>query len=194
MGDSASGPGEVHQARVIALSALEREMGKRADLAAVDTIFFAASQTQSFASSAAKEAFRERWLGRYLEHYRENFFLAIDPRGRIAGYLAGCLVDPSRQGLFADIAYFAEIADLTRDYPAHLHINVDASWRNRGIGALLIEAFCAHAAKAGAPGVHVVTGAHSRNGPFYARNGFRRLRSLLWNGAEIVCLGRRLSA
>lgn len=182
--------------RVVPLRALERELGGGLDnvrLAQIDSIFFASSKTQTFASPEAREVFREKWLGRLLTSYRNDFFVALGPEDQIIGYLAGCLDDPAQLPLFADIGYFAELSDLTRQYPAHLHINVDTDWRNRGIGSLLIEAFCTHARTAGSPGVHVVTGAPSRNVGFYQRSGFCQLRSLTWNGAEIVCLGRVLA-
>ena len=182
--------------RILSLQSLERERGgpiNAAELAQIDTIFFAASNTQQFADEGERGAFHERWLGRYLDRYRQHFFLALGPEGRVIGYLAGCLDNPAHQLLFADIGYFAALAALTQLYPAHLHINLDADWRNRGIGARLIEAFCAHAAAAGSPGVHVVTGAASRNVGFYQRTGFHQLRSFDWNNSRLVMLGRNLA-
>jgi GNAT superfamily N-acetyltransferase len=186
--------GEQPLIRVISLAEHERRCGPIGvrQLAAIDCIFFSSSTVQSFAGKPERLAFRERWLGRYLAHYRDAFFVALAPDGVLIGYLAGCLQDPVRQPLFDDIGYFAHLADLTTGYPAHLHINVDAAWRSHGVGTRLIAAFCDHASTAGIPGVHVVTGAHSRNVAFYQRVGFRRLRSLTWNGSEIVCLGREL--
>jgi hypothetical protein len=34
----------------------------------IDAVFFQSSNTQTFADAAARTAFRERWLGRYLSH------------------------------------------------------------------------------------------------------------------------------
>ena len=183
-------------ARILPLGGLERELGRRIDateLARLDAIFFAASNTQKFADPRLRNAFRERWLGRYLDRCCDHFFLALGPQERIIGYLAGCLDDPARHPLFADIGYFAALSDLTRLYPAHLHINIDSAWRGRGIGARLIEAFCAHAAAAGRAGVHVMTGEQARNVRFYLRCGFRPLRSTDWNALRLVILGRNLA-
>jgi GNAT superfamily N-acetyltransferase len=176
---------------------LEQERGGQIDaaqLAQIDAIFFAASNTQQFANDEERSAFRERWLGRYLDCYREHVFVALDPDEGIIGYLVGCLDDPARTPLFSDIGHSTILSDLTERYPAHLHINLDAQWRNRGIGAQLIEAFCMHATAAGSPGMHVVTGDGARNVRFYERCGFRPLRSIAWNDAEIVLLGRNLQA
>lgn len=182
--------------RILPLRGWQRELGGPIDashLARLEAIFFAASNVRHFADEPARHAFRERWLGRYLAHYSADFFLAIDDAAGIVGYLAGCLDDPARLPLFTDIGYFAENSDITRRYPAHLHVNLDADWRNRGIGARLIDAFCAHAAAAKAPGVHVVTGSATRNVRFYARCGFAPLRTVVWNGSRIVILGRALA-
>lgn len=170
-----------------------RELEQRASLMAdLDGIFFEASATRSFESLSAQEAFRERWLGRYLTHDDSWFYVAFAGT-RAAGYLAGCLDDPALTGRFKDIWYFAELADLTRSYPAHLHVNLDPEFRSAGVGSRLIEGFAADAAAAGVAGVHVVTGAKSRNRSFYGRNGFVPLRELSRGAQDIVFLGRRLT-
>ncbi len=165
------------------------------EVSQIEGIFFTSSNVQQFRDAAERAAFRERWLGRYLDHWPEHVFVASTPDGRIVGYLTGCLDDPATHPMFADIAYMPAFADLSRSYPAHLHINLDPGWRSVGIGARLIEAFCVHAAGR-APGVHVVTGQTSRNVRFYERNGFRLLRSTRspWSDAEIAFLGRPLGA
>jgi GNAT superfamily N-acetyltransferase len=117
-----------------------------AQLAQIDTIFFEASG-RSFPSAAERAAFRERWLGRYLHGGTDILLLALDPKGAAAGYLVGALQDPAEQERFADIGYFrGPFRDLCRRYPAHLHINLAPAFRNRGLGACLIEAFVARAA------------------------------------------------
>lgn len=163
-------------------------------LPALDAIFFEASGTKSFASDADRQAFRERWLGRYLEHDPEWAYLAFDLDNTLAGYLLGSLDDPARAPRFDDIGYFKDFADLTVAYPAHLHVNLAPAFRNIGLGAQLIDTFSKDAARAGARGVHVATGAEARNVGFYVRNGFRELGRAKSNGNEVVFLGRRLFA
>jgi GNAT superfamily N-acetyltransferase len=161
--------------------------------AAIEAIFFAASGTQTFASEAAKMAFRERWLGRFLQYDSGHVFVAIDPRGEIAGYLIGSLDDPARTARFSDIGYFAGFAELTARYPAHLHVNLDATMRGSGIGGQLVEAFVADVRRAQLPGVHVVTGRGLRNVTFYNRLGFMERGSALSNGREVILLGRDIA-
>lgn len=160
----------------------------------IDRIFFEASGTKSFSSAQARAAFHERWLGRYLAQDVEHAFLAItpSPRDDVAGYLVGSIVDPARQSRFDDLAYLRELATLTARYPAHLHVNLAPEWRGKGLGRALVDAFCLHAARAGAPGVHVFTGRGMRNVGFYLSAGFGEVAAVAWNEREIVMLARDL--
>jgi GNAT superfamily N-acetyltransferase len=175
--------------KIVALESLE---GFQRLIPQIDTIFFAASATRSFADEAARQAFRERWLGRYFEHFGADTLVALDGGGRVLGYLVGARRDPAGDPLFADIGYFADLSDLTARYPAHLHVNLAEDARGRGVGTRLVAAFCRRLDEAGSPGVHVVTGANSRNRSFYDRMGFQELRVLNRDGAAIVMLGRAL--
>ena len=119
--------------------------------------------------------------------------LALAGDDTVAGYLVGALDDPAPQQRFADIGYFrAHFADLTRRFPAHLHLNLAQRFRNRGIGAGLVETFAEAARHAGASGMHVVTGRGMRNVRFYERCGFVERGSAPWKGGEVVLLGRLL--
>jgi GNAT superfamily N-acetyltransferase len=171
------------------------EIADPAELTAdLDGIFFEASGTQTFPNAAARAGFRERWLGQFLRLDPGEAFLALDDRGRCVAFLVGCLTDPARSARFDDVGYFRLLADLTQSYPAHLHVNVAPEARGQGLGARLVEAFAAHAARAGAPGMHVVTSEGQRNVAFYARCGFALARTFPWNGRSLVLLARRLAA
>ena len=148
-----------------------RPFGERsqAALAEVDQIFFEASTVRSFECRAAQAAFRERWLGRYLDTFPEHAFLATR-EGRVVGYIVGAIgPDP----MFADVPSTRLFADLLPRFPAHLHINVASDVREAGVGSQLMQTFLAHVRSCGVPGVHLVTGEGNRNIAFYRRNGFR---------------------
>lgn len=163
-------------------------------LGQVGEIFFEASG-RTFRAGPARDAFRERWLGRYLQGGSDVALIAVDGGGIVAGYLVGAVTDPAEQERFADIGYFrADFRELCRRYPAHLHINLAPAFRGRGLGARLIEAFAACAADAGATGMHVVTGRGARNVAFYRRCGLVELGSCAWLGREVVFLGMGLGA
>ncbi len=68
-------------------------------------------------------------------------------------------------------SYRSEI--LLGAYPAHLHINVDASLRGGGVGRRLVETFLQEARRRGARGVHLATREDNRGGrAFFERLGF----------------------
>lgn len=159
---------------------------------AIEAVLFETSTTKSFTSTAERAAFRERWLGRYLEHDPSLVYVALLPHAGLSGYLVGCLEDPAVAPRFDDLAYFQAFAELTCAYPAHLHVNLTANSRNQGIGSALISAFARDAAQADASGMHVVTGRGMENVAFYLKNGFREEGAAAWNGKEILFLGRRL--
>jgi GNAT superfamily N-acetyltransferase len=169
------------------------EVAARHDLeAALDEIFFESSATRSFADEQTREAFRDRWLGRYLAHDPQWAYVALATDGALAGYLVGAVDDPGTAPRFADLGFAKTFAPQTAIYPAHLHVNLAPQFRNRGLGGALIAAFAADAVRAGAPGMHVVTGANSRNVRFYEKNGFRDVARATLNGHEVVMLARRI--
>jgi ribosomal protein S18 acetylase RimI-like enzyme len=62
-------------------------------------------------------------------------------------------------------------------YPGHLHVNLLAEARGRGVGRRLVEGFLAEARRHGLPGVHaVVYESNSGGRRFFERLGFHPLR------------------
>lgn len=175
--------------RQVAIRRWAEVTGKERLISEIDAVFFESSGTKSFADEVERMAFRERWLGRYLKREPQWAYLAIASDGSVAGYLVGSIGDPVR---IEDAASFQDFAPFAAGYPAHLHVNLAAGFRNRGIGHDLIAAFAADAAHAGAKGMHVVTGAGARNVGFYERAGFRLLARTLVGGRELVFLARKL--
>ncbi len=159
---------------------------------AINSIFFESSATQTFEGPAARAAFHERWLGRYLDADAAHAWLAIDAGDRLVGYLVGCLGDPATIARFADLPAVRAFASFSARYPAHLHVNLTAPARGAGIGKRLIEAFVTHAKANGAAGAHVVTGTRSRNVSFYRRCDFEPMARHGSGAAEILFLGRKL--
>lgn len=80
---------------------------------------------------------------------------------------------------------------VTRTYPAHLHMNVEAGYRRQGIGAALVGRYTGDLGAAGVPGVHLFCGEAPRR--FYARHGFTDLTACeISPGRWVYHLGRRL--
>ncbi len=71
-------------------------------------------------------------------------------------------------------------------FPAHLHMNVEAASRSRGIGAALLARFLGDLAGAGVGGVHLFCGPGPRS--FYRRAGFAELGALEARPGRVVYL------
>lgn len=155
----------------------------------IDAIFFEASSVQAFASRRERMDFHWLWLGRYLIDEPVDAFVALEA-GKVRGYLIGSLADPAARDAALGLDYFGVFARQTALYPAHLHVNVAATARSRGIGERLVSAFEQHAVDRGAPGVHVITGAGLRNVGFYARLGFREVARTPRGAGHVVLLAK----
>ena len=160
--------------------------------AAVDDIFFFTSRTQSFSGDAARAAFHERWLSRYLEHWPDLCFVAENGAGDITGYLAGCPDNPVLSPDFADHHYYTLFEAECRLYPAHLHINVHPDNRGEGTGQALIERFAAACRLRACGGLHAVTAEGDRNNRFFENCGLTIRARGDWNGMGLVFCGRSL--
>ncbi len=65
----------------------------------------------------------------------------------------------------------------TREYPAHLHVNIAEGFRGQRVGRRLVEHFLAHARVAGRAGVHVILRADNEPAcRLFERLGFALLR------------------
>jgi GNAT superfamily N-acetyltransferase len=159
----------------------------------IDAIFWE-TVLRAPTGDAEREAFYDLWLGQYLRLDPRDVFVALNTAGFVGGYLVGCRENPATSPRFSSLPYFQTFADACARYPGHLHLNLTAAWRGWGIGGCLITAFEMAASAAGLTGIHVVTGAGSRNVTFYARAGFKcidRTQSAADRG--IVFLGRDLT-
>lgn len=88
-----------------------------------------------------------------------------------------------------------------KDYPAHLHINLDASARGRGLGRGLMDAYLGQLRRLEVPGVHLETTSMNEVAcRLYESVGFRLLDAhptRMWKGViahpvEDRCYGLRL--
>ena len=166
---------------------------------ALDALFFEASNTQDFASAGEKSTFRETWLGRYITHYPEHFYLSLsEPLGNgseLLGYLAGAPDNPLETPHFDDVEYFQLFKNQCAQYPAQLHINISANARGLGVGRALIDAYTTRCAVDGVIGCHVVTRAGADNIGFYQNCGFREIARAHWAAGErtLVFLGKSIN-
>jgi ribosomal protein S18 acetylase RimI-like enzyme len=158
----------------------------------VRDIFFAGSDRKVFESTAAKDAFFRRWTDPYFEARDSRLLLAKDGE-TILGYLMGAFDSHAMVPSFErTIPSYLAFQDLFDRFPAHLHINVSPSFQARGIGASLVDRFCAELKRKGIRGVHAVSSTGQRNLDFYRRNGFAFEEQRLFGRFALLFLGRVL--
>jgi GNAT superfamily N-acetyltransferase len=154
----------------------------------IDAIFFGSASTQDFASPEARADFRDLWLGRYLQHFPDWCFVALDDGGAAAGYLAGSPVSnhPPLPGPDYFSAFPPELIDA---FPAHMHVNVRADSRGQRIGEALVYAFRQRCADGGLPGFHAVTAADGAAAAFFSRCGLAERARVDWRDRRLAFLG-----
>ena len=126
----------------------------------------------------------------YLEH--GTAFMLLDDDGVVRGYTL-CAEDfeswkvafePYRKQIEELGPEYAErvageyeaFALTAKEYPAHLHIDIEESYTGGGSGRMLMEAMIDHLRETGVPGVAFgVAAANARAIGFYEHMGFKRL-------------------
>ncbi len=159
---------------------------------AVEEIFFLSAPRQDFATQEDRRNFLMRWTGYYRDCEPEGVFLAMTASGRVAGYLTGCMDSRGAIRLYRDIPHYGLFEDCFAAYPAHFHVNCHPGFRGRGIGTRLVETYAAQCARAGLPGVHVVTAPGARNVTFYHRCGLDFALRRSWQDRQLLFLGAKL--
>ncbi len=158
-----------------------------------ETVFFEAATTTEFAGIDARARFRERWFGRYLAHYRDDFLIAVENETlTVLGYLAGCPRNSFAEPAFAQDAAIEPFRKAAARFPSHLHVNIMERARGHGIGAALVETYLAQLARRRIAGVHVVTGSGAGNVGFYTKLRFDPAASARIGTTDLVLLGRSL--
>lgn len=79
---------------------------------------------------------------------------------------------------------------LPRQFPAHLHMNVDIDYRRAGVGRRLVERYIDDLRQRRIPGVHLFCGAAPV--PFYTRMGFGEVAVVSVRGNPVYAMGLRL--
>lgn len=161
--------------------------------AAIDNIFFDNAATPEFSDEDERRGYRALWLDRYLRHFPESCWVALDDNGDkdTIGYLAGSLISdksplpgPDYYRLFPD--------NFVEKFPAHMHVNVRSDRQGEGIGRELIEAFRVHCREKQMAGFHAVTAASRCPAHFFTRCGMTVQARILWHYRWIVFIGEQL--
>lgn len=160
------------------------------ELAEVRSIFFESSTKKDFKDEEEKEAFFWKYVGFYLVHHLSYFWVARTDR--ILGYVVGSPQsnDPELYSIQPHLSVFEEHFN---DYPAHLHINCHTEARGLGVGTKLVKKLEEQMREEGIAGLHIMTGADSRNRSFYSKLGFDFEVTLNFEGHPILLMGKRLA-
>ena len=158
---------------------------------AADTAFFG-DPVETFLDD--RQAFCDAFPTYYTDREPEHSWVACSD-GEVAGFLLGCVDTGQQRTWFRKVLpgllgravrgayriskrtliYTFQIAqaalrsefthvDLAQ-YPAHLHINLEAPSRGLGLGRRLIEAYLAQLRQLGIPGVYLETTSHNQAKP-----------------------------
>jgi len=158
-------------------------------------IFWETAHTTDFESDDERARFQWRYFGYYLEHAPEMTFVACDTD--VLGYICGVADTRGHRELYEIAPHVPVFDDLYDRYPAHLHINLTAAARGRGVGGQLLRAIEERARNYGAPGIHLVTSVGARNVSFYRKNGYTDAYDRALNAApgvdrDLLFLGKPL--
>ncbi len=177
-------------ARILPLSELSRSEALDAQ---IDAIFFESTARTGFSSDQERAAYHDLWLGRYLHHFPDMAFIALDETGAVSGYLAGSPVS-NRPPLPGPDYYLRFSTAPIEACPAHLHVNVRSDRRGKGIGAALIGAFRNHCETNLIPGFHAVTAANSASAEFFIKCGLKSLDEADWENRHLMLMGDELTS
>ncbi len=174
---------------------IERMSGREAEarglIPGIETIFFATA-ARPYPEGPERDAFLEKWLGRFLTAKDDVLLVARDGR-HVVGYLVGTFENAALSPRFQDMPHFRDhFSSQCAHFPAHLHINLHTDYRGAGIGARMLDVFAGLVLEAGLPGMHVTTGQGMRNVGFYLRCGFIEAGRLERAGGTMLFLGRRV--
>ena len=128
----------------------------------------------------------------YIEQEPQNCFVAVDEAGVAMGYIL-CAenfqqwrAEFNRRYLKKSLnpitkmmgkATVEELANISEQYPAHLHINLRPQCQRQGLGTRLLDALIAHLHEKDVSGLCLSVGKNNQKGKsFYTKYGFAVLR------------------
>ncbi len=150
------------------------------------------------------EALQDVFCRYYIEKEPENCFVAVDENDQVKGYVLGAkdyetyasrfmedIVKKSQNPVTQAMgpSSMEAIASFSKEYPAHLHIDLLPECQGQGIGRMLLDTLAEHFKKQGIPGL-LLDVAKDNTGAiaFYEKCGFSQLHV----GEQEVVMGRLL--
>ncbi len=132
----------------------------------------------------------------YTEQEPENCFVLTDEADNAVGYIICAKNFDTYKKAFTE-KYLPQVKKISfiqyllrklsfiiekkfsKEYPAHLHIDILPGFTGKGSGSMLINALCEHLKAEGVSGIMLCVGAHNvRAIKFYEKHGFTKLLNL----------------
>ncbi len=159
----------------------------------IKDIFFHSSSVKVFKSDEDKNNFFKRWCGDYIELFPDFFYLMIDDKSNLLGYMAVC---PDTEAFInkLSIKSMEVFADQFKKFPAHLHMNTHENYRGLGLGSMLIRGVETHLKAKNIPGIFLITERNMQNFKFYERNGFHKQIEKQYGQTMICFMGKDLNS
>jgi hypothetical protein len=155
-------------------------------------IFFLSSSKKEFRNDSEKDKFFNTWVMPYFNNYKNLFFIALNEKKEILGYLSGC-INSLEFTKYSPHESYLLFSDLFENYNAHLHINCDPNSRGTGVGTKLINYYVdVLESYSDVKGVHIITGPKSRNVNFYQSNDFSFLEERVLNNYSYLFMGKAI--
>ena len=177
---------------------------KEKDATGVRAVCLALADDEWKSNPLFAEALQDVFCRYYIEEEPENCFVAVDETDQVKGYVLGSadynayadrfmehIVNKSQNPVTQAMgsSSMETIAAFTKEYPAHLHIDLLPECQGQGIGRSLLDTLAMHFKKQGIPGL-LLDVAKDNTGAivFYEKCGFTKLHV----GEQEIVMGRRL--
>jgi ribosomal protein S18 acetylase RimI-like enzyme len=173
------------------ICSLQEAGAREAVLPQIRNIFFESSVVKEFSNAKTKQAFYQKWLGVYIDHFSDNCFVSLDESDNVLGYIICC---PDTLKNFK-VIYGVEALvwrDHYSEYPAHFHINCHSSSRGMGLGSKLLQHLENILKERGVSGVHLTTAKGAENVSFYQKNSYQFIAEEKKLEATLILLAKKL--
>lgn len=160
------------------------------EILAVNNIFFESSGKKQFPSKKEKEEFQYKYLDFYKVFYPHYFFVLCDEKP--VGYTCGVPEILKAKKLFEITQHLHAFKEMYKELPGHLHINMAAESRGKGLGTVLINQFEKALIKDKIKGLHIITSPNARNCTFYLKNDFNIHKQNTYKDIEYKFMGKYL--
>lgn len=151
-------------------------------------IFYESSPRKNFESIEEKKLFQHKYLDYYKISYPEYFYIALNSE-KVLGYICGSPDSRRDEELKQVVSHYKIFKEEYDIFPAHLHINLSSASRGLGIGSKLVK----HFEKNIDNSVHLITSPDAKNRSFYKKNGYSTEIIKVFNGFELLLMGKTKS-